>query len=262
MSEESLLPLSMSRWTWLKTHGLQAWEAVELCNTDAIARTCGSPVRHPLHLCSHHKMGHLWLQLCRERASLRRCPLGWELQKAPLREPRDTSILNGSHCRICPVRDGRSRDTEPWATDPLCVDPSGQVLKDAVSLLRHVTPQLLLAEVWLSLALGLRDSPAVATALGACPAVLWPRLRSRPWAATPAGFTHTVAPMAALCRRRTSSATSPAHHGAGKTRLEGPFGWKIRGVEPGGGCWTVQSFPPPLRTGPVWGKTAHLLPIR
>lgn len=107
------------------------------------------------------------------------------------------------------------------------------MLKDAVSLLQQVTPQLLLAEVRLSLALGLRDSPAVATALGACP-VLWPRLRSLPWAATPAGFTHTVAPMAALCRRGTGSATSPAHHRAGKARLEGPFGWKIRGVEPGG----------------------------
>lgn len=163
--------------------------------------------------------------------------LGWELQRAPLREPRGTSILNSSHCRIYPVHDGRSRDTEPWATDCLCMDPSGWVLKDAVSLLQQVTPQLLLAEVWLSLALGLRDSPAVATALGACP-VLWPRLRSLPWAATPAGFTHTVAPMAALCRRGTGSATSPAHHRAGKARLEGPFGWKIRGVEPGG--WVLE----------------------
>lgn len=186
--------------------------------------------------------------------------LGWELQKAPLREPRDTSILNSSHCHFYPVHDGRSRDTEPWATDPLCMDPSVRVLKDAVSLLQQVTLQLLLAEVWLSLALGLWDSPAVATALGECP-VLWPRLRSLPWAATPAGFTHTVAPMAALCRRGTGSATSPAHHRAGKARLEGPFGWKIRGVEPAG-CWRVQSFPLPLRAGPVWGKTAHLLPIR
>lgn len=158
-------------------------------------------------------------------SSLQSCPLGWEPQRAPLHEPRDISMLNGSHCHIYPDPGGQSRDTEPWATDPLCMDPSRRVLKDALGLVQQVTLWLLLAEAWISLGLGLRDSPAVAAALGACP-VLWPRLRSLPRAATPAGFIHTVAPMTAVCRRCHLPRPSPCRksQAGGTLWVQNPWG--------------------------------------
>lgn len=185
------------------------------------------------------------LQRTRCPPSLQSCPLGWELQRAPLHDQRDILMLNGSHRH--PDRGGRSRDAEPRATRPLCVDPSRRVHKDALGPVQQVIPRLLRAEVWFSLGLVLR------TALRQ-PSIPWARLGCSGRCSAGPRHSHGGASDSRLPERHRQRHL-PARHPAG---LQGRPGCKIHGVEPGR-RWRVRSFPPPLRAGPLWGKTLLLL---